>query len=119
MQETQKMRDQSVGREDPLEEEMATHSSILAWKSPWMGYSPWAHEEWDVTEQVNNNNQRVRRKKEPAKGIKPDGDCVCVRVWYFNRNQNEIREKSLRFPGGRPVGRGEGPEVEWAWDVQE
>ena len=26
---------QSLGREDPLEEEMATHSSILAWKTPW------------------------------------------------------------------------------------
>ena len=26
----------SLGREDPLEEEMATHSSILAWKIPWM-----------------------------------------------------------------------------------
>ena len=25
---------QSLGREDPLEEEMATHSSILAWKIP-------------------------------------------------------------------------------------
>ena len=25
----------SLGWEDPLEEEMATHSSILAWKSPW------------------------------------------------------------------------------------
>ena len=25
---------QSLGREDPLEEEMATHSSILAWESP-------------------------------------------------------------------------------------
>ena len=26
---------QSLGREDPLEEEMATHSSILAWEIPW------------------------------------------------------------------------------------
>ena len=26
----------SLGQEDPLEKEMATHSSILAWKSPWM-----------------------------------------------------------------------------------
>ena len=26
----------SLGREDPLEEEMATHSSTLAWKIPWM-----------------------------------------------------------------------------------
>ena len=32
MQETQV---QSLGREDPLEKEMATHSSILAWKIPW------------------------------------------------------------------------------------
>ena len=26
---------QSLGREDPLEEEMSTHSSILAWRIPW------------------------------------------------------------------------------------
>ena len=26
----------SLGGEDPLEKEMATHSSILAWKTPWM-----------------------------------------------------------------------------------
>ena len=32
MQET---RVQSLGREDPLEKEMATHSSILAWEIPW------------------------------------------------------------------------------------
>ena len=33
MQETQV---QSLGREDPLEKEMTTHSSTLAWKIPWM-----------------------------------------------------------------------------------
>ena len=32
MQETQV---QSLGQEDPLEKEMATHSSILAWRIPW------------------------------------------------------------------------------------
>ena len=26
---------QSLGQEDPLEEEMATHSRILAWRTPW------------------------------------------------------------------------------------
>ena len=26
---------QSLGQDDPLGEEMATHSSILAWRSPW------------------------------------------------------------------------------------
>ena len=29
------MQVRSLGREDPLEEEMATHSSILAWRMPW------------------------------------------------------------------------------------
>ena len=32
----QETRVQSLGQEDPLEKEMATHSSILAWKIPWM-----------------------------------------------------------------------------------
>ena len=27
---------QSLGQEDPLEEEMATHSNILAWRIPWI-----------------------------------------------------------------------------------
>ena len=31
----QKIRVQSLGREDPLEKEMATQSSINAWKIPW------------------------------------------------------------------------------------
>ena len=30
-----KTRVQSLGQEDPLEKEMATHSSTLAWKIPW------------------------------------------------------------------------------------
>ena len=42
MQET---RVQSLALEDPLEKEMATHSSILAWRILWTeelcGYSPW------------------------------------------------------------------------------
>ena len=52
MQETQV---QSLGWEDPLEKEMTIHSSILAWKIPWMEelgrlYSPWGHKESDTTE---------------------------------------------------------------------
>ena len=35
MQEPQEMWVPSLGREDPLEKEMATHSSILAWEIPW------------------------------------------------------------------------------------
>ena len=35
MQEPQETQLQSLGQEDPLEEEVATHSSIFAWKTPW------------------------------------------------------------------------------------
>ena len=49
VQETQETWVQSLGWEDPLEEAMATHSSILAWKSHGQrsleGYSPWGHKE--------------------------------------------------------------------------
>ena len=37
MQEAQETRVWSLGREDPLEKGMATHSSILAWRTPWTG----------------------------------------------------------------------------------
>ena len=35
MKKIQEMWVPSLGQEDPLEKEMATHSSILAWKIPW------------------------------------------------------------------------------------
>ena len=37
MLETQEMPVRSLGPEDPLEEAMATHSSVLAWRIPWTG----------------------------------------------------------------------------------
>ena len=47
----------SLGWEDPLEKEMATHSSILAWRIPWaeepVGYSPQGHKESDTTERLH------------------------------------------------------------------
>ena len=46
MQETQV---RSLGWEDPLEKEVATHSSTLAWKIPWME-EPWGRKESDTTE---------------------------------------------------------------------
>ena len=49
-----KMRVQSLGREDPLKEGMATYSSIHAWKIPWTeepgGLCPRGCKEWDTTE---------------------------------------------------------------------
>ena len=36
MPETHETQVQSLGQEDPLEKETATHSSILAWRIPWI-----------------------------------------------------------------------------------
>ena len=50
----QEMWVRSLDWEDPLEEGMATHSSILAWKIPWTeepgGLQSWGHKESDSTE---------------------------------------------------------------------
>ena len=53
MQEIQETWVRSLGQEDPLEKEMATHSSILAWGIPGKrsleGYSQWGRKELDTT----------------------------------------------------------------------
>ena len=56
MQEMQETQVWSLGQEDPLEEEMATHSSILAYKIPWTeepgGLHSLGHKESDMIEQA-------------------------------------------------------------------
>ena len=50
----------SLNQDDPLEQEMASHSSILAWKIPWTeepgGYSPWKCK--NTTEQLNTHTHQ-------------------------------------------------------------
>ena len=58
MQEMQKTRVQSLGGEDPLENEMTTHSSILAGKIPWTEETDWlqsmGRRDSDMTEHTHN-----------------------------------------------------------------
>ena len=57
---------QSLGLEGPLEEEMATHFSILAWEIPWTeepgGLQSVGLQESDTTWQLNNNKSGQRLK---------------------------------------------------------
>ena len=54
MQET---RVRSLGQEDPLEKEIAIHSSTIAWKihgqRSLVGYSPWGRKESDMSERLH------------------------------------------------------------------
>ena len=60
----------SLGREDPLEKEMATHSSILAWRIPWTeelgGLQSTGHKESDTTEWLHSHG---RKHQELSKSI--------------------------------------------------
>ena len=62
----QQMQVRSLGQEDPLEERMATPSSILAWRVPWtrslVGYSPWGRKEADMTERLNHRRDHIVSK---------------------------------------------------------
>ena len=60
----------SLGQEDPLEKEISTHSSILAWKIPWTE-EPWGREESDTTEWLTLSLSLVK-----AQGV-----STCGRKW--------------------------------------
>ena len=55
--ETWEMQVWFLGQDDPLEKGMATHSSILVWRSPWTeehrDYSPQGRKKSDMTEQLS------------------------------------------------------------------
>ena len=67
MQEAQETQVQSLGWEDPLEEEMATQPSTLSWKSPWTeepGRSMGSQKSWlDMTEQLSTCKYQVELLK--------------------------------------------------------
>ena len=50
---------QFLGQKDPLEKEMATHSTLLAWETPWMEepgeLQSMGGKELDMTERLTNN----------------------------------------------------------------
>ena len=82
---------QSLGWEDPLEKEMAIHSSILAWKSHgWrslVGYSPRGHKESDTTERLHLTSPDVQVGFRKGRGTRDQIANIC---W--------IIEKAREFP---------------------
>ena len=66
------MQFQSLGREDPLEEELTTHSSLLSWRIPRTeehgGYSPWGRKESNIPERLNMH-------------VTPIGQCKYIYIY--------------------------------------
>ena len=62
----------SLDQEDPLEKEMAIHSSTIAWKIPWTEESgrlqSWGHKELDTTERIYFNGKSQFIGKDPDAG---------------------------------------------------
>ena len=86
MQEIQEMLFWSLHQEDPLEKEMATHSSILPWRIQWteepgrlqsMGLQRVRHD-WAHTQNKENNSQVVNEEE-----IHVLGDKLCKPLIQF------------------------------------
>ena len=74
MQELQKTRVQYLGWQDPLEKEMGTHSSILAWKIPWIeepgGPQSAGSRELDMTDVTERGHTSCRMNKAKTLALK-------------------------------------------------
>ena len=78
---------QSLGGEDPLEKEMATHSSILFWRIPWTEepgglYSPRGRKELDTTERLHFHFH-FQTTTTQIQNIGFIHHIICVTVAYF------------------------------------
>ena len=66
----------SLGWEEPLEKEMATHSNTLAWRIPWTAEpGPWGLKELDMTEQLSTAQQA------PTHGVLLTTFCLVLPIW--------------------------------------
>ena len=75
----------TLGQEDPLEEEMATHSSILGWEIPWTeepgDYSPWGFKESNTTV-TKQQQQQQETLLELFRGC--DQNCISLVTWILS-----------------------------------
>ena len=94
----------SLGWEDPLEKEMVTHSSILAWKSHGQrnlaGYNPWGSRESDMTEQLHFlfffqiTSRSWATGQDPASAVQEN---ICQGGWNdWEMSQSTIPAHSMR-----------------------
>ena len=83
----QEMQVRSLGQEDPLEEEMATRSSILAWGIPWTedpaGQQSMGRKESDRTDRLNNKQVSIKAQSILKKSFALDFNAFIVLLFFF------------------------------------
>ena len=93
----------SLGQEDPLEKEMAIHSSTIAWKIPWtedlVGYSPWVHREVDTTERLQQLHFGLCRG-ETVLAASTEKNPFTILLLSFILRPTILRKKPTKAPGG-------------------
>ena len=104
MQEAWEMQVWSLSREDPLEECIATHSSILARGTPWteelVGYSPWGHRvgpdwsDWAGTQGLEDAHSRAGSKEREASGeaLRPGLNQLTKRTLVCSFSKDDTLE---------------------------
>ena len=92
---------QSLGREDPLEKEMAIHSSIIAWKFPWTEQpsrlQSMTGDQWR-NNSIKNEGMEPKQKQHPVVNGTGDGSTVrcykeqyCIGTWNVrSMNQGKL-----------------------------
>ena len=111
----------SLGWEDPLEKETATHSNILAWKiQGWRnlaGYGPWGHKESDMTERLHSP-LKACTSQSALYSIQPEADmqrsaspwlCHSSKLCTLTGSQAGMSTSSRAHHHCWPSGRWESP----------
>jgi len=101
-----------LGWKDSLEKAMATHSSTLAWKIPWMedlgaGYCPWGRKESDMTERLHFQASLVaqRLKRLPLMPLEKEmATHSSILAWRIPWTKDELTPAGLQSMGSQRVG---------------
>ena len=105
---------QFLGGEDPLEEGMASHCSVLAWRISWMeGQSMGLKESdttWQLTTTTNNQGDDPERPKEKV-FLRPGPPSICLVTRHLPKGRQLIQG-----PGFQET---VGCEISWSRKVKE
>ena len=93
----------SLGGEDPLEKEMATHTSVLDWKIPWTEepgglQSMGSQKSWDMAESTNTCTFTFIPCAKPGSWIQQKGRPVSKEFMSLSKLQDIVKDRVTGIP---------------------